>query len=186
MSSGTDRHRTPVASTRATASASVRSTSQPSRDVGEQPGDGCCRGLDADGAQACVGHAANGCAADDRRQTDDRGRGRRDAPRGSPPPPGSGRCSRPGWTAAGARCRPQRWRRGRRAPAWRSRRRPRRCVRAGTAACSRTHHSWKWIARGSGLGDDDVRLDPVVGHRQQANARAASGRRAPRSLAESG
>ncbi len=42
---------------------------------------------------------------------------------------------------------------------------------AGVLACNRTHHSWKWMA-----GDPrcpsttHVRLDPVVGHRQQPDA----------------
>ena len=39
---------------------------------------------------------------------------------------------------------------------------------AGTAACSRTHHSWKWISSPAHL---HARLDPVVGHRQQPDAR---------------
>ena len=42
---------------------------------------------------------------------------------------------------------------------------------SGTAACSRTHHSWKWTARSpSPVVQDDVGLDRGVGHRQQGHA----------------
>ena len=58
---------------------------------------------------------------------------------------------------------------------------------AGRAAWYRIHHSWKCRATRPGsvrrgrlrVVDHDVRLDPVVGHRQQRHTRAPSGRTAP-------
>ena len=47
-------------------------------------------------------------------------------------------------------------------------------VSAGTSARSLTQYSWKCTTRrplgDSGVGDRDVRLDPVVGHREQPDA----------------
>ena len=41
---------------------------------------------------------------------------------------------------------------------------------AGTAACSRTHHSWKWTVRAALVPQDHLGLDAVVGHREQPDA----------------
>ena len=63
-------------------------------------------------------------------------------------------------------------------------------ARAGTSACSRTQYSWKWIARcpdgSAGVVDHDVRLDPVVAHRQQPDPGLPALGTAPSVTAESG
>ena len=165
----------------------------PRRPTGRRSGSADAAGgdLDADAVEQLRGHAAHVGAADDGGEADDRrGRGASGvadarARRGwcRPRPPG--------WTAAGAPGRPRRSRRAPRAPGSAASSPTTSTASAGTAACSRTQYSWKCTtrlaARAVGVGDRDVRLDAVVGHRQQPDrAAAASAGTAPRSPADSG
>ena len=63
-----------------------------------------------------------------------------------------------------------------RAPAWPARRRPAPPRARRTEARSRTQYSWKWTAlRSPSIVDGHMRLDAVVGHRQQPDARLPAG-----------
>ena len=170
MSSGTDRQRrrSPRRALRRRCRPG-RPASRPSMSV-NNPATAAAEVSTPIGAQACVGHAANGCAADDRRESDDRCRGRRYGLAD----PGTARIGpmlttgldggRSTMSAAAMASRTP-------GPALRSRRRRSTMRSAGTAACSRTHHSWKWMAARSGHRSATDRRRrrasrPVVGHRQ--------------------
>ena len=152
--------------------------------------------LDADRGEHLLGHAAHVGAADDGGEADDRGAGSRRAPRGPAGTPrmvptettglDGGSTTRSASVIASMHAR---------ARASTSSSPTTTTVSAGT--CGAQPHPVLLevhdpaAAGRVGVGDRDVGLDPVVGHRQQPHARPegrrrASAGRAPRSPAESG